>query len=77
MGDVHDVAAVAENEQAPWQAALDIRQPGVDANRLVAERCIEKQIAQARLNAADFNMAQNVYFRSPNPKLLTLYVVDQ
>ena len=60
MGDVHDVAAVAENELAPWQAALDIRQPGVDANRLVAERCIEKQIAQARLNAADFDVAKHI-----------------
>lgn len=60
MGDVHDVAAVAENEQALGQAALDIRQPGVDANRLVAERCIEKQIAQARLDAADFDVAKHI-----------------
>ena len=61
MGDVHDVAAVAENEQAPWQAALDIRQPGVDANWLVAERCIKKQIAQARLDAANFDVAKHIW----------------
>ena len=50
MGDVHDVAAVAENEQAPWQAALDIRQPGVDANRLVAERCIRRRASMQRIS---------------------------
>lgn len=60
MGNVDDIAAMAEDKKVFRQTALDIRQLGIDAERFIAERCIEKQAAQTRLDAADFDMAQNV-----------------
>ena len=60
MGNVDDIAAMAEDKEVFRQTALDIRQLGIDAERFVAERCIEKQTSQTRLDAADFDMAQNI-----------------
>lgn len=60
MGNVDDIASMAEDKEVFRQTALDIRQLGIDAERFIAERCIEKQAAQTRLDAADFDMAQNV-----------------
>ena len=60
MGNVDDIAAMAEDKEVFRQTALDIRQLGIDAERFIAERCIEEQTAQTRFDAADFNMAQNV-----------------
>ena len=45
MGDVDDIAAMAEDKEVFWKAALYIRQFGVDAERLNAKRCVEKQTA--------------------------------